>query len=362
MNVSLLTKWWWKLDNETGLWQRIVKYKYLRKVSIMDVSHKQTDSPIWADLLKIKNVYLQGRKMVVHNGKSTLFYKDSWLNEKPLCVLFPEMFKFCEQTNLLVDQARSNPQTISFTRWLEDDTLEAWLTILNDMRQVQFTSANDVVRWKLGSGDRFSVKSVYNALIVNDSGPYHKKNWKGKLPAKIKIFLWLILNNAILTKDNMLRRKWVGSPTCYFCNQEESVSHLFFQCSTVKAVWAIIAQCIGADDIPKSFDQSWRWCNKWLPLGEQFHTFGIAAVCWAIWKTRNKACFEGKLIRNPAEIVCYTCALMGYWAGLFQGIDKETLEAGVNTMLKIAARLLEKEKPNDGNPLLKDKPEDDMQE
>jgi hypothetical protein len=31
-------------------------------------------------------------------------------------------------------------------------------------------------------------------------------------------------------------------------------------------------------------------------------------------------------------------------------------------MLKIAARLLEKEKPTDGKPLLKDKPEDDMQE
>jgi hypothetical protein len=33
---------------------------------------------------------------------------------------------------------------------------------------------------------------------------------------------------------------------------------------------------------------------------------------------------------------------MNYWAGLFMEIDKEALEAGANTMLKIAASLLGK--------------------
>jgi hypothetical protein len=62
MNVSLLTKWWWKLYNEEGIWQKIIKFKYLKNKSILDVSHKQSDSAIWADLLKVKNIYLQGRK------------------------------------------------------------------------------------------------------------------------------------------------------------------------------------------------------------------------------------------------------------------------------------------------------------
>jgi hypothetical protein len=47
MNLSLLCKWWWKLENEFGMWQEIVKYKYLKKDSIVSVKHKQTDSPIW---------------------------------------------------------------------------------------------------------------------------------------------------------------------------------------------------------------------------------------------------------------------------------------------------------------------------
>ena len=186
--------------------------------------------------------------------------------------------------------------------------------------------------WQSGSSDDDKQK------ILNDSGPYHKKIWKGKVLAKIKIFLWLIMNNAILTKDNLLKRRWVGDPTCYFCDQSENLSHLFFKCSTAKAVWAIGAKCIGANNVPRSLGQCWLWCEKWLPFGKQFHTLGIAAICWAIWKTRNKACFEGKLLKNPASIICYACVLMDYWAGLFMEIDKEALIAGANTMLQIARR------------------------
>jgi len=171
-----------------------------------------------------------------------------------------------------------------------------------------------------------------------------------------------MLNNAILTKDNMVKRKWQGDPTCYFCTHNESLSHLFFQCSTTKAVWAIMAKCFGATNVPRSFDQCWNWCDKWLPAGKQFHTVGIAAVCWAIWKARNKVCFEGKPLLNPIAIICHACALMNYWAGLFKEIDKEALEAGVNTMLKIAASLLGKKRSRDGQQLLKNDDSGDKKE
>jgi hypothetical protein len=73
INLSLLCKWLWKHDRENGLWQQIIKYKYLRHDSICSVKHKQTDSPMWADLLKVRNLYLQGRKFVIGNGKNILF-------------------------------------------------------------------------------------------------------------------------------------------------------------------------------------------------------------------------------------------------------------------------------------------------
>jgi hypothetical protein len=150
------------------------------------------------------------------------------------------------------------------------------------MNKLDFGPGEDRVFWKFGALGRFTVKSVYNALTIDDSGPYHKNIWKAKIPAKIKIFLWLLMNNAILTRDNILKRKGKVSPTCHFCNLDETISHLFFQCTTAKVVWTIVAKCFGADNVPRSISQCWLWCDRWLPFGKQFHTVGVAAICWAI--------------------------------------------------------------------------------
>jgi hypothetical protein len=73
MNISLLCKWWWRLENETCLWQDIIYAKYMKKAVIASVSHKIHDSPVWADLLKIKNLYLRGRRIDIKNGEGSLF-------------------------------------------------------------------------------------------------------------------------------------------------------------------------------------------------------------------------------------------------------------------------------------------------
>jgi hypothetical protein len=41
--------------------------------------------------------------------------------------------------------------------------------------------------------------------------------WKTKLPQKIKVFLWLVLRNKILMKDNLIKRIWQGPVDCVFC-------------------------------------------------------------------------------------------------------------------------------------------------
>lgn len=102
MNLSLLCKLWWKLEKESDLWKTIIYHKYLRKDSISSVKHKQTDSPIWSDLLKVKHIYMQGRRKCVQNGKSTLLWRDSWLYDDPLLTKYPVLFKFCDQKDVSV--------------------------------------------------------------------------------------------------------------------------------------------------------------------------------------------------------------------------------------------------------------------
>jgi hypothetical protein len=40
------------------------------------------------------------------------------------------------------------------------------------------------------------------------------------------------------------------------------------------------------------------WIKKALPAGDQVVMLGLAAICWSIWKVRNKTCFDKKPIRD----------------------------------------------------------------
>lgn len=113
MNISLLCKWWWKLEREDGLWQNIVKYKYLRNDTIQSVSHKIHDSSVWYDLLKIKDVYLLGRDVCVKNGSLTRFWKDIWLYQQPLCLIAPVLFELCDCKEATVAKVRSGETLIN---------------------------------------------------------------------------------------------------------------------------------------------------------------------------------------------------------------------------------------------------------
>jgi len=104
------------------------------------------------------------------------------------------------------------------------------------MSVFQFTDIPDSVIWKLEKKGTFSVKTVYNGLSRSETGIYHKRIWKGRIPAKIKIFLWLISNDAILTKENLKKRKWQGDPQCVFCDNLETTDHLFFPCPVAKVI------------------------------------------------------------------------------------------------------------------------------
>ena len=127
---------------------------------------------------------------------------------------------------------------------------------------------SDGVIWKWEKNGKISVKSIYKHLFWNDEGEEVKHLWKAKLPLKVKIFMWLALQDSILTKDSLLKIKWKGSPACAFCQDAESVRHLMFECPVIKYVWSLMAYILGAAVRPSSFSQYRIWINRYLPDGK----------------------------------------------------------------------------------------------
>lgn len=97
-----------------------------------------------------------------------------------------------------------------------------------------------------------------------------------------------------------------------FCDYVETIPHLFFQCPVARVVWSIVAKCFGMNNSPSNLNQCWSWCEQWFPFGKKYHPWGIAAICWAIWKCLNRACFETTMLKSPFEIICHANTLMTF--------------------------------------------------
>jgi hypothetical protein len=113
--------------------------------------------------------------------------------------------------------------------------------------------------------------------------------WKLIVPPRIHFFLWLLSKNKLLTRDNLEKRRNLDNASCLFCNEKESVPHLFFECVVARRAWMLIFRTIGRQ-IGESYESiATMWlCNK---------KFGVtnivtSAVCWSLWKLRNDICFQ----------------------------------------------------------------------
>jgi hypothetical protein len=96
---------------------------------------------------------------------------------------------------------------------------------------IQLSQEDDTFRWILTQFGQFLVKSHYQALIKNKVPNLNKRLWELKAPLKIKVLLWYIRREVILTKDNLAKRNWHGDISCCFCHKPKTIMHLFFRMS-----------------------------------------------------------------------------------------------------------------------------------
>jgi len=57
MNIGLLCKWWWKLEHENGIWEDIVRAKYLYNSIVGTVKPQKMVPPSGQTYWKLK-VYI----------------------------------------------------------------------------------------------------------------------------------------------------------------------------------------------------------------------------------------------------------------------------------------------------------------
>ena len=117
------------------------------------------------------------------------------------------------------------------------------LNVLADIRAIpiSYSLVDDRILYDFSQDGKFSLKSTTWAM--RKSLVHHKHrilNWIRKLNllSKIKVFLWLVLREALPTCDFLIARKLEITNTYCLCNQSsENIDHVFKSCLFVPKIW-----------------------------------------------------------------------------------------------------------------------------
>ena len=91
-NKCLLSKWLFKLLNEDGMWQELLRNKYIKDKTLGSCVKKPADSHFWKSLMNVKDTFMGFGSFKVKDGSQTRFWVDTWLGNKPLKDKFPALF------------------------------------------------------------------------------------------------------------------------------------------------------------------------------------------------------------------------------------------------------------------------------
>lgn len=88
----------------------------------------------------------------------------------------------------------------------------------------------------------------------------------------------------------------VSMNRCVMCNQEEeTIQHLFFNCSTASRVWNDLAGCFVGSRIENRTIEDWithRKAVSTTSIGRKVWKVLAHAITWGIWQERNRRLFE----------------------------------------------------------------------
>ena len=156
-----------------------------------------------------------------------------------------------------------------------------------------------------------------------------------KIPLKNKKFAWYLRRGVILTKDNLAKRNWHGSKKCVFCHKDETIKHLFFECTFARSIWSIIQICsilFPPCSIANIFG---NWLNGVDRRFKRLIRMGALAVIWSIWLCRNDKVFNDKNLSLMQVI--YRTTTLRFWSPL-QRVEHRDLFTQVRTRLEDTAR------------------------
>jgi len=167
--------------------------------------------------------------------KKIRLWEDNWLGSTSLAIQFWPIYRILnEQGKTIAELWDGTNLKCTFRRNFSEALYQSWLEIVELVFTIELTEEEDEMVWQYTSKGTYSSQSLYKVINFRGIKQVHVSAiWSLKIPPRVHMFLWLLINNRALTRDNLAKRRKVEDESCLFCCEKETCQHLFFDCAVV---------------------------------------------------------------------------------------------------------------------------------
>jgi hypothetical protein len=181
----------------------------------------------------------------------------------------------------------------------EEEKLELERYIFNlNSSQIRLMDCEDELIWDPAPSGIYSPKLGYlkynSDLGLREPVWWWRKLWKVKSPTKTRLFMWNVLQNKVLTWDNLQKRNFFGPGWCSLCKYEgENILHLFLKCRFIKKVWTETSRLLDLHCVWDGRDLEHSWITWWKTRAFKHLRALPLLVIWGVWLAQNSFIFKG---------------------------------------------------------------------
>ncbi|KAK1286247.1 hypothetical protein QJS10_CPB20g00693 [Acorus calamus] len=226
----------------------------------------------------------------VEDGHTTKFWEDIWSGSAPLQAWIP-----------LVFQVATRKEGVVARFWEATDTgNEDRMSYCVPYRELRFGRETQTAPDK-----GFTVSMAYDWWSREQftHGVTQEKAatvWKMRISLKIKGFLWLVLQERLLTKAYRAHWRPNDPDKCELCLVEREITeHLLSTCSMSRQIWQRLYVEAGLQGPISNIEELWQAGIRLQRANGEGITARVALMIlptatWAIWRTRNAKLFKGQ--------------------------------------------------------------------
>ncbi|KAH1233546.1 Short-chain dehydrogenase TIC 32, chloroplastic [Glycine max] len=223
------------------------------------------------------------------DGFGAKFFKASWGDSKSVSMMMETIRKFSDSTGLKVNPAKCQ----MFFGGMDGCSKE------NLRRITDFAEGKLPIQqhWDQAlSRQKFPMSAMYHGLTEE----HQRVSWRSvmcgnKARPRAVICLWLACHKKLSTKDRLRRFRMIQSSDCSICNcADESINHLFFNCSGTREIWGNILDWLGRRHDPREWDMELAWIienTKGKGWKSALLKMATAETVYNVWHYRNSMCF-----------------------------------------------------------------------